>query len=175
MMTFDWIKLGGIAAVVIGLVLGALGLHHHVYKQGYAAGAAAVQQKFDAAEKAAEEKRLADVQAARAEEQRRTNAQAEIANEATKQADAARADAAAASTAADGLRTRVAQLIAASRAARNSAAARSSSPTGDPLDVLADVLTRADKRAGDLAAYADAARIAGVACEHAYDSLTAAK
>ncbi|MEA1078724.1 hypothetical protein U8M15_27905, partial [Klebsiella pneumoniae] len=79
MMTFDWIKLGGIAAVVIGLVLGALGQHHHVYKQGYAAGAAAVQQKFDAAEKAAEEKRLADVQAARAEEQRRTNAQAEIA------------------------------------------------------------------------------------------------
>ena len=174
-MTFDWIKLGGIAAVVIGLVLGALGLHHHVYQQGYAAGAAAVQGKFDAAAKAAEEKRLADEQAARAEEQRRINQQAEIANEATKQADAARVDAAAANVAADGLRARVAQLVAISRAARNSTAARSSAPAGDPLDVLADVLTRADKRAGDLAAYADAARIAGTACEHAYDSLTAAK
>ena len=174
-MTFDWIKLGGIAAIAIGLVLGALGLHHHVYKQGYDAGAAAVQQKFDAAEKAAEEKRLADVQAARAEEQRRTNAQAEIANEATKQADAARADAAAANSAADGLRARVAQLIAASRAARNSAVASAGAAAGDPLDVLANVLARADRRAGDLAAYADSARVAGTTCERAYDSLTAAK
>lgn len=174
-MTFDWIKLGGIATVVFGLVMGAVGLHHHIYKQGYEAGAAAVQKQFDAAKEAAEAKRLADVEAARAEEQRRAQAQAEIANDATKQADAARADAAAANTAADGLRARVAQLVAAARASRNPAVASASAAAGDPLDVLANVLTRADRRAGDLAAYADSARVAGTACERAYDSLTAAK
>ena len=174
-MTFDWIKLGGIVAVVFGLVMGAVGLHHHVYKQGYEAGAAAVQKQFDAAKEAAEAKRLADVEAARAEEQRRTQDQGRIANSATKQAHAPRADAPAANTAADGLRARVAQLVAAARAPRHSATAGASAAAGDPLDVLANVLTRADRRAGDLAAYADSVRVAGTACERAYDSLTAAK
>lgn len=44
-------------------------------------------------------------------------------------------------------------------------------PTGDPIGVLADVLGRADKRAGELADIADARYIAGRACERAYDSL----
>ncbi|MEG1735660.1 MAG: DUF2514 family protein, partial [Comamonas sp.] len=34
---------------------------------------------------------------------------------------------------------------------------------------------RADKRAGILAEYADAARIAGAGCERDYDALTAAQ
>ncbi|WP_414224895.1 DUF2514 family protein [Cupriavidus necator] len=43
---------------------------------------------------------------------------------------------------------------------------------GDPLDVLTDVLSRADKRAGRVGCiYANTARIAGVACERAYNSL----
>ncbi|WP_376740637.1 DUF2514 family protein [Pseudomonas veronii] len=37
--------------------------------------------------------------------------------------------------------------------------------------VLADVLKRADQRAGDMAGYADQSRIRGVTCEQAYDSL----
>ncbi|WP_366942086.1 DUF2514 family protein [Cupriavidus basilensis] len=37
----------------------------------------------------------------------------------------------------------------------------------------ADMLSRAGKRAGLLAEYADAARIVGQACECVYDSLTA--
>jgi len=37
--------------------------------------------------------------------------------------------------------------------------------------VLADVLKRADERAGDLAAIADQARGRGMTCEQAYDVL----
>lgn len=43
--------------------------------------------------------------------------------------------------------------------------------TGDHIGVLADVLGRADKRAGELADIADARYIAGRACERAYDAL----
>lgn len=45
-------------------------------------------------------------------------------------------------------------------------------PAADPVGVLADVQRRADERAGVLAKYADAARIAGQACERSYESLT---
>ena len=38
-------------------------------------------------------------------------------------------------------------------------------------DVLSDVLSRADKRAGELAAAYDQSRAAGLACERAYDAL----
>ena len=44
------------------------------------------------------------------------------------------------------------------------------SPAGDAIGVLADVLGRADRRAGVLAAFADAAHAAGAACERDYDS-----
>jgi hypothetical protein len=37
--------------------------------------------------------------------------------------------------------------------------------------VLADLLSRADERAGELAAAYDRARAAGLACEQAYDAL----
>lgn len=108
---------------------------------------------------------------ARIEEQRRAKQLSEIANEAKQQAEAASADAGRARAESGRLRERVAELVAAGRAAGNSAAAGRGQATGDPLDVLADVLLRADQRAGGLAAYADAARIAGNACERAYSSL----
>ena len=44
------------------------------------------------------------------------------------------------------------------------------SPAGDAIGVLADVLGRADRRAGVLAAFADAAHAAGAACERDYDA-----
>ncbi|MDE4918532.1 ABC-type Na+ efflux pump permease subunit [Cupriavidus metallidurans] len=115
------------------------------------------------------------VDAARLEEQRRTAAQTEIANAAKKDADGARADARDAGAAADRLRQRVNDLLAAARAGKDSAAPSGGATTGDPLGVLADVLERADRRAGILAEYADAARVAGQACERAYDSLTPEK
>ncbi|MDN7488461.1 DUF2514 family protein [Burkholderia sp. AU45274] len=110
------------------------------------------------------------VDAARAEEQRRTAAQSEIANDANKQRTAALGDAFAARAAAGSLQQRVDQLVA---AARHPAVATGSPATGDALDLLADVLGRADQRAGELAEYADRARIAGQQCERDYDALTA--
>ncbi|NMV37257.1 DUF2514 family protein [Ralstonia insidiosa] len=167
-----WIEYG---VVVLGVVVAIYAGLLHVYKKGDAAGAARIQVQWDAAKLQAERERNQAVDAARAEEQRRTNEQARIADEATHQADAARDDARAAGDAADRLRARVAGLVAAGRAARNSATAGAGPTAGDPLDVLADVLGRADKRAGELAAYADATHIAGAACERAYDALSATR
>lgn len=113
------------------------------------------------------------VDRARAEEQRRTTVQLEIANEAKKDADSARADAVVADAAAERLRKRVDELLAAVRAGQNPApiGAGQSQPGGDPLDVLVDVLRRTDDAAGQFGTYADQLKIAGVACERSYDAL----
>ncbi|WP_316855673.1 DUF2514 family protein [Ralstonia mannitolilytica] len=113
-------------------------------------------------------------EAARAEEQRRIAEHKGIADAATKERDRAVADARAANAAADKLRARVAQLVAASRAASHTAAAGSGpgQPGGDPLDVLVDVLRRTDGAAGELGEYADRLKVAGLACERSYDALT---
>lgn len=110
-------------------------------------------------------------EAARAEEQRRTAEQRKIANAAAKERDQALADAHASGAVAERLRVRADQLAAAARAAGHSCAAGGSAAAGDPLDVLTDVLSRADARAGHLAEYADRARVAGLACERSYDAL----
>lgn len=60
---------------------------------------------------------------------------------------------------------------AANRARANSCATDTGPPTGDPIGVLADVLGRADQRAGELADIAERRGIAGTACEKAYDAL----
>lgn len=65
------------------------------------------------------------------------------------------------------LRVRLAGAVAAARAA----SAAGGETAGDPIGVLADVLGRADERAGVLAGYADEARTAGLACERSYDAL----
>nr|WP_233869180.1 DUF2514 family protein [Paraburkholderia adhaesiva] len=125
-----------------------------------------------AAEQAIAQKARADaVEVARAEEKRRTDAQTVIANDAKQQRDTARADAVAAASAANGLRNRVAELVA---SARHPATSSGGATTGDALDLLADVLSRADETAGELADYADRARIAGQQCERSYDALIAA-
>lgn len=109
---------------------------------------------------------------ARIEEQRRTAAQTEIANVAKKDADVARADARTADAAADRLRQRVDQLLAAARAGKDPAAVGGGPAAGNAGDLLADLLQKSVERNRQLAEYADAARIAGQACERAYDSLT---
>jgi hypothetical protein len=114
------------------------------------------------------------VDRARTEEQRRTAAQTEIANDAKKDAEVARADARTAGDAADRLRQRVDQLLAAARAAKDTGASGGGQgkPGGDPLDVLVDVLVRSDKASGILAEYADQLKVAGLSCERSYDALT---
>ena len=55
-------------------------------------------------------------------------------------------------------------------AAQARAAAGQCAPDTAPADLLADMLRRADDRAGELAHVADTARARGLACERAYDS-----
>jgi hypothetical protein len=112
---------------------------------------------------------LADAtQLARRTEQARWAAREGVINDAKTQAAAATADADTARAAADKLRGQVAVL---QRRARDTAAAGGSQTAGDPIGVLAVVLGELDDRAGTLARYADASRIAGLACERLYDGL----
>ena len=84
---------------------------------------------------------------------------------------AARADAASAAGAERRVRDQLASFRAVVRAASAApAAAEGGTPASDPIGVLADVLGRADRRAGILAAFADDAHAAGVVCERHADA-----
>lgn len=89
---------------------------------------------------------------------------------AQKQAQSAQADAAAARAAGQRLRNRIDQMVT-DASARHPALADGSPPAGTSVDLFAHVLGRAVEAAGQLAEYADRARIAGLTCERAYDSL----
>jgi len=109
----------------------------------------------------------AAIQQARAEEQRRQIALEGIRKDAHEQISTAVSDAAAAHAAAVGLQQQVDRL-----AARRCPSVTDGSPAADPAGLLlADLLGRIDKRAGELAAHADRARIAGDACVKAYRSV----
>lgn len=107
--------------------------------------------------------------AARAEEQRRADAARKVIEDAQAQTVIAQADAADAVRAADSLRQRVAN---ARRAAANSAAAAGGQTAADPVGLLAELFLGSDQAQGELARYADSARIAGNACTKSYESLS---
>lgn len=87
-----------------------------------------------------------------------------------KAAAAARTDAAGQRAAAERLRKRAERMVA-DAVARNPALADGGPAAGATFDLLAHVLSRAIDAAGQLAEYADSARIAGLTCERAYDAL----
>ena len=126
----------------------------------------------------ARSKQMAEFAKANADYRRReaeTNKRmTEALNAAHTQLIAAVDDARLARSASDRLRERVAALTA----ARCPSAAHDSEPAlaGPPADaagyLLADLFSRLDAAAGELGEYADRARIAGAACERAYDALT---
>lgn len=90
--------------------------------------------------------------------------------------DAARADARRSAADSERLRQQVAEFARAGRqaCADPGAVSPGAAAGGDAIGVLADVLGRADARAGQLAAVADEARIRGLACETEYDRARAA-
>ncbi len=111
--------------------------------------------------------------AAREEEQRRTVEVQKAADDAQKQIDQARADAAAASDAGQRLRQRLAQLTNACRAGPSGAAAAGTGQaTGAAADLLANVQRRLDEAQDRIAGFADAAHTAGTACQRSYGALT---
>ncbi|MGQ3001305.1 MAG: DUF2514 family protein [Hydrogenophaga sp.] len=75
-------------------------------------------------------------------------------------------------------RMRDAAAAAADAARRQCATAQTpgyGTPGPDPIGVLANVLGRADARAGELAGVADDRRVRGLACESAYDAARSAR
>jgi hypothetical protein len=107
-------------------------------------------------------------QKAREEERRRQEEIENVRTQAQQQIDQARTDAADAGATAGQLRTQLARLRAASG---HTCAAGGSPATVDAIGVLIDVLEGVESTGREIAEYADRARIAGQACERAYDSL----
>jgi hypothetical protein len=112
----------------------------------------------------------------REEEQRRQSSINKVREDAEKQIALAERDALAASDAAAGVLEQAKRLAArAGKCPGNPSTTQPGTPATEPGVVLADVLGRADARAGELAAAYDRSRAAGLACERAYDSLLAGR
>ncbi len=166
-----WLRILPYIAAVL-LVAGALfGVYHH----GLSVKDAEWQVKWndrntlDAAAKAANES------AERTKEQARQLSINKAVQDGQQIIDKAIADASAARASADSLRRAadaLARRLATSQAGGNSCTAAASQAATRAAMVLADVLKRADQRAGDLAEAADQARARGVTCERAYDGLS---
>lgn len=118
------------------------------------------------AAKARESALAADIE----ETTRRLAAQAEVARNAEQSTLKARSDAAAADLAARRLRARLAVYAADCRPAGAAAAGAGQAASAAAM-VLTDVLGQCVDRVRVLAAYADGARVAGLACESSYDAL----
>ena len=89
--------------------------------------------------------------------------------------DIAHRDAGAARTERDRLLADVARYRTAARATQHSGTPAAGPTTGDALDLFADLFSRADQRAGELAEFADAAHAAGLTCERSFDALSRTK
>lgn len=162
------------ALVIAALAGGGLAL----YRCGYSAGKDGEHKTWQAKWNE-ETARLAIArtkaeQKAREEELRRQAEIDEVRTHAQEQIAQAQADAAAAGIESGRLREQARRLAArASQCARGSGATQGGQAAEQPAVVLADLLGRADERAGELAAAYDRARASGLACERAYDSLSA--
>lgn len=165
-----WLRfLPYIAALAI--VAGALfGTYHH----GLSVKDAECQVKWSDRDTRDAEARAANESAARVREQAYQHSIDKAVQDGQRTIDQLTADAAAARASADGLRgatDALAARLAASQAGGHSCTAAASQAATRAIMVLADVLKRADQRAGDLAGYADQSRARGVTCEQAFDGL----
>lgn len=157
-----------LAVLVLALLAAGVG-----YWRGHVAGAAGVQQAWDKERAALAQASRAAEKEQRAIEQARQTEIERISREAKSQIAAAQSDAVAARDAAGRLQQRVAALVAASRASADpGVAGRGQGEQGaDALDLLVGMQSRLDDAAGQLADYADKVRVAGLACERAYDNV----
>lgn len=160
------------ALVIAAMAGGGVAL----YRSGHSAGEEGERKTWEAkwneeAARLATARTKAELKA-REEEQRRQVEIDEVRDHAQEQIAQAQADAAAAGVESGRLREQARRLAArASQCASYPGAAQGGPATGQPAMVLADLLSRADERAGELAAAYDRARASGLACERAYESL----
>jgi hypothetical protein len=164
-----WAKLALAAALMSALTGGYLYWTHHQRD----IGRAEVQLKWDASVSLQRAAALAESESNARETLRRIEKQQENQLAQDRKLAQARADAGRNDAAAGQLRAQLADTARQWRdALDHPATGRECAAAGDAIGVLADVLGRADRRAGVLAAYADAAHAAGLKCEADYDALT---
>jgi hypothetical protein len=166
-----WVKLAILAAAV-SAATAFLGYEVHHQRD---IGRAEVQLKWDAAVSDQRAKALAEATANAEETARRLKAQKENQDAQDELLAAAHRDAALNAAGADRLRAQLADTAHRWREAlRHSPTVVQCQAAGTAIVLQADVLGRADRRAGELAAYSDAARAAGLKCQADYDALTSA-
>ncbi|MNI29519.1 hypothetical protein D3C81_429910 [compost metagenome] len=154
-------------AVVAGLLFGA---YHH----GVSTTNATWQAQWNARDTRDAEAKATNEAAERTREQAYQQSINKAVQDGQRTIDQVTADAAADRTSRNGMQFAVDDLtrrLAASEASGNSCTAAASKAATRAAMVLADVLKRADQRAGDLAEVADEARVRGMICEQAYDGL----
>ncbi|WP_265432597.1 DUF2514 family protein [Aeromonas salmonicida] len=161
------------ALVIAALACAGVALYQSGHSAGEEGERKTWQAKWDRQSAELAEARAQNVQLVREEEQRRQRAVDKVRQDAEQQIAQVETDAAAASAVAAGVLEQARRLATRARHCVNhSGAAQSSDAAGQPAVVLADVLGRADARAGELARAYDRARAAGLACESAYLSLS---
>ncbi|GAC1457698.1 MAG: hypothetical protein NVSMB70_01660 [Chamaesiphon sp.] len=153
--------IGAIALVCASIVGWEVMTHHYI-----AEGEAITQAKWDAVDLNAAEQNAKETL-------RRLENQKKLDEEVAKELADAKFDAFNNAADASSMRVQNADIVRRWRSTlSNSPTPKQCAAGGDAIGVLADVLSRADKRAGDLAAYGDASRLAGQECERLYDALT---
>lgn len=155
-------KLVGLVVLILGLMSSAAGFTWQVQEWRYG------KQLADLGKAQA----LAITEAgntARQEEKRRQSAVNKEASDAREQSKAAGVDAGTADAAGERLHVEAGKFAAA--ACGDSGAAQRGASASRAAMVLSELFQRADKRAGELAAAYDQARIAGLACERSYGGL----
>lgn len=154
-------RLAGLAVLVLVLMGGAAGAAWQVQDWRYGERLAGLA-KTQAENIASAERR------ARAEEQRRQAILEKVGSDAREDFKAATADAGIADAIGNRLHVEASKLAASGCSSDSGAAQRGASATRAAM-VLSDLFQRADKRAGELAAAYDRAKIAGLSCELAYE------
>ncbi|EKP0262641.1 DUF2514 domain-containing protein [Aeromonas sobria] len=174
MVSFPSGAMSFLAGVLVIAVLAGSGIA--LYQSGHSVGEEderkSWQAKWDRQSAELAEARARNIQLAREEEQRRQRAIDKVRQDAEQQISRVETDAAAASAVAAGMLEQARRLATrASQCASHSSVTQSGDAARQPAVVLADLLGRADARAGELAKAFDRARTAGLACERAYDAL----
>lgn len=162
-----WAWLAGLALVLV-MVVGSLWL---AYDHGRVTEKAEWGARWTARDLSDSVDRQAATDAERAKERAHQKAIDQVQQNAEQQIDTALTHAADAALAADGLRSQVNKLLAADRARRGACTPAGSPAVENPGNLLAVVLDKSVARNRELAAIADTARIAGLACEAAYGEL----
>ncbi|WP_223271336.1 DUF2514 family protein [Buttiauxella sp. B2] len=162
-----------LSGCVITLML--WGFSHWRYQVGYLAADSAWQLKEEKRQKNDALALVSRQRQEREKERQRQDEAIKAAKEADRQIAAARTDAADAKSAGDSLRhtlDTIRKQLAGSETGRLSAIAEAGAARAETGILLANLLESADKRAGELAEYADGARIAGLTCEKTYKAVT---